>query len=58
MYLPLYEQKLRLHSIVPAMSGHTIVVHNGKEHVPIYIAYRMGNLREFTPLIHKIKYEP
>ena len=58
MYLALYEEQLRLHAILLAMSSHTIVVHNGKEHVLIYIADPMGNPREFTPFIRKIKYEP
>ncbi len=37
--------------IVPTMIGHTIVVHNGWEHLPIYITYRMvgHKLGEFSP---------
>ena len=58
MWLPLYDRKLWFHAILPAINAHSIIVQNGKQHVPIYIAYRMDNLREFTPLIHKIKYEP
>lgn len=27
----------RASTIVPGMIGHTIAIHNGKEHVPIYI---------------------
>ena len=46
-----------MHVIVPAMSGHTIVVHNEKEHVPIYITDLMVNPHEFAPFICKIKYE-
>jgi small subunit ribosomal protein S19 len=38
-------------TIVPTMIGHTIVVHNGWEHLPIYITNRMvgHKLGEFTP---------
>nr|YP_009631250.1 ribosomal protein S19 [Podocarpus latifolius]QCA41114.1 ribosomal protein S19 [Podocarpus latifolius]QJF73017.1 ribosomal protein S19 [Podocarpus milanjianus] len=41
----------RASAIVPAMIGHTIAVHNGKEHIPIYITDRMVNhkLGEFAP---------
>nr|YP_009701103.1 ribosomal protein S19 [Parasitaxus usta]QEQ14309.1 ribosomal protein S19 [Parasitaxus usta] len=40
----------RASAIVPAMIGHTIAVHNGKEHVPIYITDRTVNhkLGEFV----------
>ena len=27
--------------IVPAMLGHTIAVHNGKTHVPVYVTEQM-----------------
>nr|YP_009059781.1 ribosomal protein S19 [Amentotaxus formosana]YP_009159042.1 ribosomal protein S19 [Amentotaxus argotaenia]YP_010258661.1 ribosomal protein S19 [Amentotaxus yunnanensis]AKP55085.1 ribosomal protein S19 [Amentotaxus argotaenia]UIX22767.1 ribosomal protein S19 [Amentotaxus yunnanensis]UPV69859.1 ribosomal protein S19 [Amentotaxus formosana]BAP47771.1 ribosomal protein S19 [Amentotaxus formosana] len=41
----------RASAIVPAMIGHTIAVHNGKEHLPIYITNGMINhkLGEFAP---------
>nr|YP_009240132.1 ribosomal protein S19 [Sciadopitys verticillata]AMO00768.1 ribosomal protein S19 [Sciadopitys verticillata]BAK86747.1 ribosomal protein S19 [Sciadopitys verticillata]BAW34551.1 ribosomal protein S19 [Sciadopitys verticillata]BCK60720.1 ribosomal protein S19 [Sciadopitys verticillata] len=41
----------RASTIVPAMIGHTIAVHNGKEHIPIYITGGMLNhkLGEFVP---------
>ncbi|KAI5000599.1 hypothetical protein ZWY2020_005188 [Hordeum vulgare] len=29
-------------SILPTMVGHTIVTHNGKEHIPIYIKKNYG----------------
>lgn len=31
----------RASSIIPTMIGHTISIHNGKEHLPIYITDRM-----------------
>nr|AWD77936.1 ribosomal protein S19 [Odontosoria chinensis] len=31
----------RTSAIVPIMIGHTIAVHNGREHLPIYITDRM-----------------
>ena len=31
----------RASTIIPIMVGHTIAIHNGKEHLPIYITYRM-----------------
>nr|YP_009668599.1 ribosomal protein S19 [Haplomitrium blumei]QCW59374.1 ribosomal protein S19 [Haplomitrium blumei] len=41
----------RASTIVPAMIGHTIAVHNGQEHLPIYITDRMvgHKLGEFAP---------
>lgn len=41
----------RSSAIVPAMIGHTIAVHNGKLHLPIYISSDMINhkLGEFAP---------
>lgn len=41
----------RASTIVPIMVGHTIAVHNGKEHLPIYINnYMVGHkLGEFVP---------
>lgn len=31
----------RASTIIPIMIGHTVAVHNGKEHLPIYITDRM-----------------
>lgn len=41
----------RASTIIPTMIGHTIAVHNGKEHLPIYITDRMvgHKLGEFAP---------
>nr|YP_009002295.1 ribosomal protein S19 [Pinguicula ehlersiae]CDL78851.1 ribosomal protein S19 [Pinguicula ehlersiae] len=41
----------RASTIIPTMIGHTIAVHNGKEHLPIYITDRMvgHKLGEFIP---------
>ena len=41
----------RRSTIVPDMIGHTIAVHNGKTHVPIYISENMvgHKLGEFAP---------
>nr|QYB22507.1 ribosomal protein S19 [Sequoiadendron giganteum]BBN66914.1 ribosomal protein S19 [Sequoiadendron giganteum] len=41
----------RRSAIVPAMIGHTIAVHNGKLHLPIFITNGMINhkLGEFVP---------
>jgi small subunit ribosomal protein S19 len=38
-------------TIVPEMIGHTIAVHNGRKHVPIYITENMvgHKLGEFAP---------
>ena len=38
-------------NIIPAMIGHTIAVHNGKEHLPIFITDIMigHKLGEFCP---------
>jgi small subunit ribosomal protein S19 len=38
-------------TIVPAMVGHTIGVHNGKAHVPVYVTENMvgHKLGEFAP---------
>jgi small subunit ribosomal protein S19 len=37
--------------IIPDMVGHTIAVHNGKKHVPVYITEQMvgHRLGEFAP---------
>jgi len=41
----------RASTIIPQMVGHTIAVHNGKEHVPIFISDQMvgHKLGEFAP---------
>ena len=41
----------RSSTIVPIMIGHTIAVHNGKEHLPIFITDQMvgHKLGEFAP---------
>ncbi len=41
----------RASTIVPIMIGHTIAVHNGKKHVPVYIQENMigHKLGEFSP---------
>jgi small subunit ribosomal protein S19 len=38
-------------SITPEMVGHTLGVHNGKTHVPVYVVENMvgHNLGEFAP---------
>lgn len=41
----------RASTIIPTMIGHTIAIHNGKEHLPLYITYSMigHKLGEFAP---------
>nr|QGT34483.1 ribosomal protein S19 [Utricularia amethystina] len=41
----------RTSTIIPTMIGHTIAIHNGKEHLPIYITDRMVGHKfgEFIP---------
>nr|AEX94589.1 ribosomal protein S19 [Trichopetalum plumosum] len=41
----------RASTIIPQMIGHTIAIHNGKEHLPIYITESMvgHKLGEFVP---------
>ena len=41
----------RASMIVPTMLGHTIAVHNGKSHVPVYVTEQMvgHKLGEFAP---------
>ena len=38
-------------TILPAMVGHTIAVHNGKKHIPVYVKSEMvgHKLGEFAP---------
>nr|YP_009437597.1 ribosomal protein S19 [Primulina liboensis]ATG28101.1 ribosomal protein S19 [Primulina liboensis] len=44
----------RASTIIPTMIGHTIAIHNGKEHFPIYIIDRMvgHKLGEFVPTLN------
>ncbi|HEY1429541.1 MAG TPA: 30S ribosomal protein S19 [Candidatus Tumulicola sp.] len=44
----------RATTIVPAMVGHTIGVHNGKMHIPVYVSENMvgHKLGEFSPTRH------
>nr|YP_010286835.1 ribosomal protein S19 [Hydrocharis dubia]UKT60910.1 ribosomal protein S19 [Hydrocharis dubia] len=41
----------RASTIIPIMVGHTIAIHNGKEHLPIYIMDRMVGFKlgDFVP---------
>ena len=41
----------RASMIVPDMLGHTIAIHNGKSHVPVYVTEQMvgHKLGEFAP---------
>ncbi len=41
----------RASTILPQMIGHTIAVHNGKTHVPVYVSEQMvgHKLGEFAP---------
>ena len=41
----------RASTITPDMIGHTIAVHNGKKHVPVYVTDNMvgHKLGEFSP---------
>lgn len=41
----------RASTIMPDMVGHTIAVHNGRQHVPVYISEEMvgHKLGEFAP---------
>ncbi|MBC8122233.1 MAG: 30S ribosomal protein S19 [Gemmatimonadaceae bacterium] len=41
----------RASTIVPQMIGHTIAVHNGQQHVPVYVTEQMvgQKLGEFAP---------
>nr|QZM06728.1 ribosomal protein S19 [Chimonanthus salicifolius] len=43
----------RASTIIPTMIGHTIAIHNGKEHLPIFITDRMvgHKLGEFAPTL-------
>jgi len=41
----------RASTIVPIMIGHTVAVHNGREHIPVFITDQMvgHKLGEFSP---------
>jgi len=41
----------RSSTILPLMVGHTIAIHNGKEHIPVFISDQMvgHKLGEFAP---------
>ncbi|MEB3230265.1 MAG: 30S ribosomal protein S19 [Leptolyngbyaceae bacterium] len=41
----------RASTILPQMIGHTVAVHNGKQHVPVFITEQMvgHKLGEFSP---------
>jgi small subunit ribosomal protein S19 len=41
----------RASTILPDMVGHTIAVHNGRQHVPVYVSEQMvgHKLGEFAP---------
>ena len=41
----------RASTILPQMIGHTIAVHNGKQHIPVYVTEQMvgHKLGEFAP---------
>ncbi|KAG5629811.1 hypothetical protein H5410_001528 [Solanum commersonii] len=44
----------RASTIIPTMIGHTIAIHNGQEHLPIYITDSMvgHKLGEFAPTLN------
>ena len=44
----------RASTIFPEMVGHTIAVHNGRQHIPVYISEDMigHKLGEFAPTRH------
>ena len=41
----------RSSTIIPSMIGHTIAVHNGREHIPVFVTDQMigHKLGEFSP---------
>lgn len=41
----------RASTVLPVMIGHTIAVHNGRQHVPVYVTEQMvgHKLGEFAP---------
>nr|YP_009454486.1 ribosomal protein S19 [Daniellia pilosa]YP_009767538.1 ribosomal protein S19 [Daniellia ogea]AUF70260.1 ribosomal protein S19 [Daniellia pilosa]QIS98156.1 ribosomal protein S19 [Daniellia ogea] len=44
----------RASTIIPTMIEHTIAIHNGKEHLPIFVTDRMvgHKLGEFSPTLN------
>ncbi len=46
-----YKTWSRRSTITPEMVGHTIAVHNGKKHIPVYVTENMvgHRLGEFSP---------
>nr|YP_010565497.1 ribosomal protein S19 [Yoania squamipes]UZA66559.1 ribosomal protein S19 [Yoania squamipes]UZA66584.1 ribosomal protein S19 [Yoania squamipes] len=48
----------RASTIIPTMIGHTIAIHNGKEHLPIYIKDNMvgHKLGEFVSTITFVRH--
>lgn len=48
---PVIKTWSRASTILPMMIGHTIAVHNGKTHVPVYVTEQMvgHKLGEFAP---------
>jgi len=44
----------RASTVLPSMVGHTIGVHNGKTHIPVYVSENMvgHKLGEFAPTRH------
>nr|YP_010712898.1 ribosomal protein S19 [Corydalis semenowii]WDA93643.1 ribosomal protein S19 [Corydalis semenowii] len=48
----------RASTIIPTMIGHTIAIHNGKEHLPVYITERMigHKLGEFAPTLNFLEH--
>nr|QKV48128.1 ribosomal protein S19 [Risleya atropurpurea]QKV48139.1 ribosomal protein S19 [Risleya atropurpurea] len=48
----------RASTIIPTMIGHTIAIHNGKEHLPIYITDTMvgHKLGEFAPTLTFVRH--
>ena len=41
----------RASTVIPSMIGHTIAVHNGREHIPVFVTDQMigHKLGEFSP---------
>ena len=48
---PVIKTWSRASTILPMMIGHTIAVHNGKTHVPVFVSEQMVGLKlgEFAP---------
>lgn len=45
----------RASTIIPTMIGHTIAIHNGKEHLPIYTTDRMVGVPYFLQVYRSYK---